>query len=122
MLTERLGDSVAECYIDLNYYKGIDLIMEALRKTNAYVETEKPWELKKTDTERLQVVLCLVLETLRVTGIMLQPVVPGLAGKLLDKLNVKDRSWSQTSNFSWKEKSQDRPLSSDKVVLFKKVS
>ena len=61
------------------------------------------------------------MESLRVCGILLQPIVPKLSSQLLDKLAVRsnDRMWSDAKPVGCK--SQDVPLSDKHVVLFKKI-
>ncbi len=123
---EGLTIIVCRHYSDFNYYQGIDAIMECLRRTNAYVQNEKPWELKKTNPERLKAVLCLSLECLRVCGILLQPIVPNLAKKLLDKLNVNEdhRLISDAASQSWNcsdDNNSSRDLSPQKTILYRKI-
>ena len=55
---------------------------------NRYVDAMQPWALQKTDPARMQAVLWVVCEALRVVAILLQPVMPDAAGGLLDQLGV----------------------------------
>ena len=65
--------------------------------------------------------LHVTMESLRVCGILLQPIVPKLSSELLDKLAVRDseRAWGNAKPVG--QKSQDVPLSDKHVVLFKKI-
>ena len=118
-----LSTQVGSCYEEFHFYQGINLIMEVLRDANSYVQEEKPWELCKThQIERLNVVINLVFETLRVAGILLQPIVPGISEKLLTKLSVKDRSWRAAREFGWDGyHSVSRPLMAGDTVLFPRI-
>ena len=119
-----LADKVEMHFEDFNYYHGLNLVLQAARDTNLFLQTEKPWELKKTDPERLGYVLNLSFESLRAVGILLQPVVPSIAAKLLNKLAVKDRSWPDAKKFGWNQSqscNKSHSLSSGNVVLFKKI-
>lgn len=83
-------------YHDFNFYHGIEVAMAAVRQANAFVQEEKPWELKNLpDSDHLDSVLRVALETVRMVGIALQPVVPTLASQLLDSLGVPvhHRAW-----------------------------
>ncbi|XP_023349424.1 methionine--tRNA ligase, mitochondrial isoform X2 [Eurytemora carolleeae] len=113
-------------------FQGIVLIMDVLRLTNLFVQEEKPWELKKMNPERLNFVLALSLESLRVCGILLQPIVPSLAHTLLSKLMepTDTRLFIHCKHHPWQEKGAakgpqttlcGRGLRVDKVVLFKKI-
>lgn len=86
----------------------------------------KPWELKKNPNsqEELKVVLHFTLETLRISGILFQPIIPNLSKTLLDKLNIpiEERYFDDLKTFSWDNKEfEERKLSSDKVVLFRRI-
>ena len=95
--------------------------MDLLRLTNQFVQTEQPWTLKQeTDRDRLRWVLAASFESLRISGILLQPVVPSLATSLLDKLNI------ETSERGWEaarpgQRSEAGHLAQGKTVLFKKI-
>lgn len=100
--------------------------MATLRATNLFFETLKPWELKKSPNsqEELKVVLHLTLETLRVAGILLQPIIPNLSKVILDKLNIpkEERYFCHLNHFSWNDDNfETKSLRSDKVVLFKRI-
>ncbi|XP_067007448.2 methionine--tRNA ligase, mitochondrial [Anabrus simplex] len=122
-----LPDAVKSHFGALNFYKGIDVIIATLHEANRFFESQKPWELKKSPELRtkLDFVLHLTMETLRVCGIALQPIVPELCNILLQKLEVppNQRFWSDIRPFSWEQTSQlkDIPISSEKVTLFKKL-
>jgi len=116
---QTLPGRVAADYGAFEYYKGVDSIMAALRRANGYINDEKPWELKTSDKQRLDVVLRISLETLRVCAIVLQPIVPTLTASLLDKLGVDQRQWSDAEALELSH-SVER-LSSHKCVLFKRV-
>lgn len=60
------------------------LVFEA----NAYIDTQAPWTLKKTDTERMNTVLYVLVDVIRCLGIMMQPFTPDSAGKILDQLKI----------------------------------
>jgi len=53
-----------------------------------YIDSQEPWHLKKTDTERMKVVLWVVLEAVRRVAILLQPVMPGAMSKLMDQMAI----------------------------------
>ena len=94
--------------------------MDTLRATNCLVQEEQPWLLAKSDPVRRDWVLALVFETLRICGLLLQPCVPSLSSKLLDRLNVPidERGWHAAKP----ELSRTcRPLGEDRGVLISKI-
>ena len=68
--------------------------MNQLRLTNNFLEQQKPWELCKQEDKAQQLgnVLHVTMETLRVCSILLQPVIPDVACKILDVLNIPKNS------------------------------
>lgn len=87
------------------FYKGLDCIIECLRDTNAFMQFNKPWELAKQKEDmskkKLSTILHVVLEVLRISGTLLQPIIPALSTKLLDKLQISssERTWKNISCF-----------------------
>ncbi|MBU3732077.1 MAG: methionine--tRNA ligase [Beijerinckiaceae bacterium] len=63
-------------------------IWRVVGDANRYFASEEPWTKRKTDPERFATVLYVTAETLRMLGIMTQPVIPTSASKLLDLLAV----------------------------------
>lgn len=122
---EALPDICREHYGAFNFYKVADCVMATLHKANLFFETLKPWELKKQrETEKLDTVLHLTLETLRVCGILLQPMIPNISRKLLDRINVAqdERTFESTKKLSWINSDfKERKLGAGPLVLFKRI-
>ena len=68
--------------------KSIKCVFELLSETNVYIDTEAPWNLKKTNKDRMNDVLFLTLNIIKNSSIMLIPIMPDSANKILDILNV----------------------------------
>ena len=68
--------------------KALEAIFVTVSEADRYIDTMAPWTLKKTDPERMKVVLYTMAETVRRLGILLQPFMPQSAGKLLDLVAV----------------------------------
>lgn len=57
-------------------------------------------------------------------GIILQPIIPELSEKLLNKLNVEseNRNWSDLNNFLWEENCEtEKKLGDVDPVLFRRI-
>ena len=65
-------------------------IWRVVGDANRYFASEEPWTKRKTDPERFATVLYVTAETLRVLGIMVQPVIPTAGAKMLDLLAVPE--------------------------------
>jgi methionyl-tRNA synthetase len=68
------------------FSRALEAIWSVLGDTNAYFAEQAPWVLRKTDPARMATVLYVTLEVVRQVGLLVQPVMPGSAAKLLDVL------------------------------------
>lgn len=71
--------------------------------------------------KKLNGVLHVTMECLRVSAILLQPIVPKLTDQLLNKLNVpnNERLFRHSIKIPWNRSS--RKLSSDSSILFQRI-
>ncbi len=72
--------------------KYVDLVWQLVGDANRYVDTQAPWALRKNNPPRMEVVLYTLCEVIRTLGILLQPLIPASAGKILDQLGVPDHA------------------------------
>jgi methionyl-tRNA synthetase len=68
----------------------LDAVWAVIADANRYFAAEEPWAKKKTDPQRMATILYVTAEIVRQFGILAQPVMPELAGKLLDLLLPAD--------------------------------
>ena len=68
--------------------KSIKCVFELLSETNVYIDKEAPWNLKKTNKDRMNDVLFITLNVIKNSTIMLIPIMPESANKILDILNI----------------------------------
>ncbi len=88
---------IADAYEACDYSRAMRLIMTLADRANPYVESNKPWELRKdpADAQRLQDVCTVALNLFRQLAIYLAPVVPKLAEQTGTLLNDPITSWDQ---------------------------
>ncbi len=61
--------------------------MALVRSANGFFQTMEPWNLKKGGKiDKLNATLAVTMETARVVGTLLQPIVPSYSERLLGKL------------------------------------
>ncbi len=79
-----------------SFHKGLEAIWQVVGEANRYVDQQAPWVLRKSDPERMATVLYVLAECLRRIALVIQPVMPESAQKLLDQLGVgpEQRSFS----------------------------
>ncbi|MCQ9367474.1 methionine--tRNA ligase [Brevibacterium sp. 91QC2O2] len=71
---------------ELNRY--VEVLWKVLEEANRYFSAQEPWKFKKTDPARMATVLYTTIEVVRQVSILVQPVMPESAGKVLDLLGV----------------------------------
>lgn len=80
----------------IQFHNMLEDVFKVVGEANAYIDTQAPWTLKKTDPERMGSVLYTLAEVVRCLSIMIQPFMPDSAAKLLDQLEIS----SDKRNFS----------------------
>eukprot|EP00823_Brevimastigomonas_motovehiculus_P004658 TRINITY_DN3178_c0_g2_i1.p1 TRINITY_DN3178_c0_g2~~TRINITY_DN3178_c0_g2_i1.p1 ORF type:complete len:252 (-),score=36.04 TRINITY_DN3178_c0_g2_i1:80-781(-) len=88
-----LPDAVGAFYDKLDFAAGLRRIMHVAIRLNQFFTVNQPWLLRKTNPDRLGTVLFIVLEGLKIMGILLQPIMPQSACTMLDALCVSKRSF-----------------------------
>ena len=105
-MLERTPDTVHDYYQVMEFYKyakvtynykrilntnslnlcnrGIEQLMSLIRATNNLFQTLEPWKLKKEgQVEKFTATMAVSLETVRIVGILLQPIIPSFSQRLL---------------------------------------
>ncbi len=75
-------------------HKALEEIWAVVGAANAYIDHQAPWVLKKTDPKRMGTVLGVLAEAIRCLALIVQPVMPDSAGKMLDQLGVPENERS----------------------------
>ncbi len=70
------------------FNRGLEAIWKVVGDANRYVDAQAPWELRKTDPERMATVLYVLADVIRHLAILVQPVMPDAASAMLDQLAV----------------------------------
>lgn len=95
-LYERASAEISQQAIQKYANELIEMVWDA----NKYIDEMAPWVLRKTDPDRMVVVLYVLMEVLRYVAILYQPIIPTSANKILDLLTVPEdqRSFDKLSN------------------------
>ncbi|XP_010001772.1 PREDICTED: methionine--tRNA ligase, mitochondrial [Chaetura pelagica] len=83
---------VATCFENFQIYKALECISLCVRQTNSFFQRHRPWKLDRQDPMEqlwLDTIIHVTLESLRVCGTLLQPVIPHTAHRLLSRLAVQ---------------------------------
>ena len=71
-------------------HRALEVLWAIVADANRYFAGEEPWAHKKTNPERMGTILYVTAEVVRQIGILVQPVMPESAGRLLDQLGVPE--------------------------------
>lgn len=83
-LREKAATAISKQLI----HKYVEIMITMIVEANKYIDEQAPWILKKTDPERMGTVLYVIMEILRYSAILYQPLIPESANKMLDLLTV----------------------------------
>ncbi|WP_280504533.1 methionine--tRNA ligase [Nocardia farcinica] len=100
-LLDRANGLLERCRAEFDgqqMHLALEAIWLTLGETNRYFSAQAPWALRKSGTEedlaRMATVLYVTLEVVRIVAILVQPVMPGSAAKILDLLAVPGRTFA----------------------------
>jgi methionyl-tRNA synthetase len=102
----RLKDTALEALAAMNFSEGLEIWMQACYALNQYVDAEAPWALRKTDINKMQAVLAELVQGIRHLALVIQPIIPESAAKLLDQLGIPadERSFKAIDDATWYER------------------
>lgn len=83
-LPEKTGPMID----DLQIHKYLEAVWRVVGEANAYIDRQAPWKLKKESPDRMAHVLYVLAETIRCLAIMVQPVTPMAAARILEQLVI----------------------------------
>lgn len=98
----------------LHVAQALDEVIQLFRRCNKYIDETTPWALAKDpqESDRLQTVLYNLLDALRVGAIVLESFIPETSQKMLDQLNISNRTLEDARNprsYPLNQKVMDKP-------------
>ncbi len=88
LVSQKAGDDMPRAFSVLALSQGIEHWMEAVFACNAYIDTQAPWALRKTDPKRMETVLATLYICIAQLAVAIQPITPEAAQKLLDLMGL----------------------------------
>jgi methionyl-tRNA synthetase len=100
-LAKVTSDKVIIKMSELKVASALDDIWTLLRRSNKYIDETMPWVLGKDESkkDRLKTVLYNLLESIRISAILLEAFLPETAQKILKMLNTKETSLESVDDF-----------------------
>ncbi|MBQ0083556.1 MAG: methionine--tRNA ligase [Clostridiales bacterium] len=117
-LIDTANETVSRYYELMDTYHNADaveVIMNFAKRCNKYIDETAPWLLAKDEEKkaRLEAVLYNLLESIRILGLLLTPIIPNGAEKILEQIN------SKTSEIKFFEQSSYEV--NEAVALFQRI-
>lgn len=81
---------IPEAFESLALQQAVEAWLQAVFACNAYIDSEAPWTLRKTDPERMETVLATLYICIAQLAVAISPVIPASSAKLLDTLGIPD--------------------------------
>ena len=95
------------------------MVLQLAIDTNGFLNEQAPWSQMKQPGREVQVGedLYAVLECSRIVGILLQPIVPELSGRILDQLGLGAIPGSWNADLIWGKLVPGAPLPKPEPVM-----
>ena len=83
------------------FQNGIAEVFKVVSRANKYIDETAPWILAKDEANRprLARVMYNLLETIRICGALLAPVMPETAEKIMGRIGAKEYGWESLDRF-----------------------
>lgn len=100
-LAENTLSKVEAKMEELRVGDALDEIFTLLRRSNKYIDQTMPWALAKEEDkkDRLATVLYNLLESIRISAVLLKSFLPETADKILDTLHTNQRDFDSIQTF-----------------------
>ena len=107
----EVGSDIAKHYEARNFSQAMRLIMKLADKANKYIDEKKPWQLAKIEGKEQEVheITSLAINLFKVLMTYLKPVLPVMARRSEEFLNVDSLKWADIQH----------PLTNHKINKFK---
>ncbi|MCB0407473.1 MAG: methionine--tRNA ligase [Bdellovibrionales bacterium] len=93
-LAEKAADIVKEKIETFDPSRALEAIILLLNEANRFLEEKAPWTTAKTDVAQAGKDLYSAIEVLRISAILLSPVLPEKMSELLTRVGCQDRSFT----------------------------
>ncbi|OKH19280.1 methionine--tRNA ligase [[Limnothrix rosea] IAM M-220] len=86
-LGHHLGDRIVAHYEALNLSASCTAVLELIQACNKYIDDSAPWKLFKAgEQSQVEVILFSILESVRLAGYLLAPIIPNLSTEIYRQL------------------------------------
>lgn len=90
----ELPVKIGEALENYRFREGLALLMDLARLGNKYLAETQPWQVIKTDAERVNTIMHIALQIAANLAIVSEPFLPFTAQKLRNQLSLTHQQWS----------------------------
>ena len=90
-LPVKIGDALE----NYRFREGLALLMDLARLGNKYLAETQPWQVIKTDAERVNTIMHIALQIAANLAIVSEPFLPFTAEKLRNQLSLSHQQWAE---------------------------
>ena len=110
---------VREAMPSMAFQKASEAILQLAIQANGYLNDQAPWSKMKKGGQEAQVAVDLygVLESARIVGWLLRPIVPDLSERILSQLNQPSAASDWTGQLVWGCLQSGHPLPQPQPVM-----
>ncbi len=124
VLSVKSIDVINKCKINMNllhFSTVAESILSLSKEANTYLNGKAPWKLIKDskNQDEVRIVIYNVLETTRIIGILLMPILPNLSSKILSQLSIKSSQCNWKDHLTWGLLKQGELLPESQPVISK---
>ena len=89
---DRVKAEVESCFRELTLHKALIAIWDFINIANKYIVEREPWNLAKDPANKIRLdrIIYNLLESLRVTAVLISPFMPGSAEKIIAQIGITD--------------------------------
>lgn len=90
LVGKAVQTDMPQAFGELALQHGIELWLQAVFACNAYIDSQAPWTLRKTDPKRMETVLATLYICIAQLAVGIAPVIPQKASQLLDLMGIPE--------------------------------
>ena len=103
-ILEQANDTIAryeKAFDTLKITDAFIAVMDLVNRANKYIDETMPWILAKDEknSDRLKTVLYNLLESIRISAVLLSPFIPETSERIFKMLNTKNTDYESIKNF-----------------------
>ena len=105
-LIDTIKNNSASYFKNMEIYHNadaVDKIVTICKRLNKYIDETTPWVLAKNDEDKPRLNDCMynLLEGIRTVAVLLKPIMPKTADKILEQIGVKDANFESIKEFGF---------------------